>query len=67
MKLLVNHSIVYDLDNDNDLWNEYLDGRDGYPNTFESLKEFILDRFINPNFDMGGRTTIEFIGSEYEV
>lgn len=64
MKLLVNHSFIYDTD-DTQLWEEYLGSRDGYPNTLKSLEEFILDRFINPNFDMGGKTTIEMIGDNY--
>lgn len=64
MKLLVNHSFIYDTD-DKDLWMEYLDSRDGYPHTLSSLEEFILDRFINPNFDMAGTTTIELVSDDY--
>jgi hypothetical protein len=35
-----------------------------YPVTFESIKEFISDRFIDPNFDKGGNLQLEIEGGK---
>lgn len=58
MKIILTHSMVYDT-NDNEFWYDYLDSRGDYPATLESLKEFVVDRFINPNFDTNGITRVE--------
>lgn len=48
MRVKVTCTKIYDTD---DLMEEFIAYQDDYPLTFESLEEFILDRFINPNFD----------------
>lgn len=60
MKIKVTHSFVYDTD-DKEFFNEYLEYMDDHPLTISSLNEFIIDRFINPNFDRGGKTTLEIL------
>jgi hypothetical protein len=32
-----------------------------YPVTLETIKEFMSDRFINPNFDKGGELQLEVV------
>lgn len=60
MKIKVTHEFIYDTEN-SDLWNEFQEFQDDHALTFSALEAFILDRFINPNFDMGGQTSIEVL------
>jgi len=48
MKIKVSCSKVYDTD---DLMPEFLEWQDDHLLTFSALEDFILDRFIAPNFD----------------
>lgn len=52
MKIKVTHTTEYDTD-DRQLWMEFEEWMDDHTYTFDSLQEFIKDRFINPNFDKG--------------
>ena len=71
MKIKVTNIAIYDLD-DQELLKEYLEWIDDYEATFENLKEFIMDRFINPNFDQASTTSFElypempFRGGQFE-
>lgn len=60
MKIKVMHEFIYDTEN-SDLWNEFQEFQDDHALTFRALEAFIIDRFINPNFDMGGTTQIEVL------
>jgi hypothetical protein len=62
MKIKVTHSFVYDT-NDQDFWSEYLEYMDDHTLTLPSLREFTIDRFINPNFDKGGTTELEIVNA----
>jgi hypothetical protein len=60
MKIKVTHSFVYDTDN-LEFWKEFEEYMDDHTLTFPSLQEFVIDRFINPNFDKGGKTEVELL------
>lgn len=60
MKIKLETSVVYDTD-DKQLWTEYLDYMDDRMLTITSLQEFLIDRYINPNFDMARVVTMEII------
>lgn len=60
MKIRVTHEFIYDTENSK-LWNEFQEFQDDHALTFPALEAFITDRFINPNFDMGGTTQIEVL------
>lgn len=60
MKIEIKHSFVYDT-SDKELWRDFLEWQDDHPLTFEALKEFLIDQFINPNFDMRGHTSFEIL------
>lgn len=59
MKIKVTHEVVYDTDNQ-DFWNEFLEYQDDHTLTFPALEGFVVDRFINPNFDKG-KTRMEIV------
>lgn len=52
MKIKATHTVIYDTE-DKEFRAEFLEWSDDYPMTLKSLKSFIIDRFINPNFDKG--------------
>ena len=58
MQIKVTHSFIYDTE-DQEFFNEFQEYMDDHPLTLTALQEFVIDRFINPNFDMGGTTTME--------
>lgn len=58
MKVKVTHTFTYDT-NDKQFNKEFEEWMGDHTPTFESLKEFIIDRFINPNFDRNGKTELE--------
>ena len=58
MKIKVTNTAIYDFD-EPEIQQEYLEWLDGYEATFENLKEFIVDRFVNPNFDPASTTSFE--------
>ena len=60
MKIKVTHSFVYDTENEQ-FFNEFLEYMDDHTLTIPALEEFVIDRFINPNFDMGGITEMEIV------
>lgn len=60
MQIKVTHSFVYDTENP-DFWGQFQEYMDDHPLTFSALQEFVLDRFINPNFDLGGQTEIQLL------
>jgi hypothetical protein len=60
MKIRVTHSAIYDTE-DKDFNDEFQEYMDDHTLTFSALEEFILDRFINPNFDNAGKTSIEIV------
>lgn len=60
MKIKVTHSFIYDTE-DIEFFKEYMEYMDDHTLTLPSLEEFIIDRFINPNFDRGGKTTLEIV------
>lgn len=60
MKVKVTHTFVYDT-KDKQFWDEFEGYQGDHPLTFDALREFIIDRFINPNFDMSGTTIIEVV------
>jgi len=60
VKIKVTHEFIYDTEN-SELWNEFQEFQDDHALTFPALEAFIIDRFINPNFDMGGTTQIEVL------
>lgn len=57
MKIKVTHTAVYDTD-DRELWMHFEEWMGDHTYTMTSLQEFIVDNFINPNFDKG-TTTME--------
>ena len=59
MKIKVTHEVVYDTE-DNEFMTEYLEYMDDHKLTLSSFQEFIVDRFINPNFDKGN-TSVEVL------
>lgn len=63
MKIKLTHSIVYDTE-DKGLWGEYLEYMDDHRLSFSGLEEFLIDRFIVPNFDMSSdyKTIVEIVG-----
>lgn len=60
MKIKLTHTITYDT-KDQEFQNEFLEHQDDHPVTLTALEEFMIDRFINPNFDSAGKTTIEIV------
>lgn len=60
MKIQATHTFTYDT-GDHEFWNEFLEYMDDHTLTMSALHEFVIDRFINPNFDMGGSTTVEIL------
>ena len=60
MKIKVTHEFIYDTE-DKEFWGEFLEYQDDHALTFSALQEFVLDRFINPNFDSRGTTQIEVL------
>ena len=58
MKIKVTHTFTYDT-NDKQFNKEFEEWMDDHPLTIEALKESIVDRFINPNFDRNGKTEME--------
>jgi hypothetical protein len=60
MKVQVTHTFTYDT-NSKQFKSEFEEWMGDHTHTFESLKEFIIDRFINPNFDLGGATELEIV------
>ena len=65
MKIKVTHETVYDTDNQ-EFMNEFLEYMDDHPLRFSGFEEFIIDRFINPNFDKGN-TSIEILDNSLLV
>jgi hypothetical protein len=61
MIIKVTYSKSYDLTK---LMPEIESANGDYPVTFESIKEFIADRFIDPNFDKGGNLQLEIEGGK---
>ena len=59
MLIKATHEVIYDTDNA-DFLKEFLEYQDDYSLTLPSLEAFIVDRFINPNFDKG-TTEVEII------
>lgn len=59
MQIRVTHVSIYDTD-DKEFWQEYLEYMGDHVLRFSGLQEFIVDRFINPNFDKG-HTEIEIV------
>jgi hypothetical protein len=64
MKLKVTHTVVYDT-HDTEFMEEYFQYMDDHKKTISGFEEFIIDRFINPNFDMGGTTELEIVDEYY--
>lgn len=60
MKIKVTHTFTYDT-NDTQFHDEFAEYMDDHTHTLPALEEFVIDRFINPNFDMGGTTEMEII------
>lgn len=60
MKVKLDVSIVYDT-GDKELWNEYLEYMGDHPLTMTSLQSFLIDRYINPNFDKAGKVSVELM------
>lgn len=60
MKIKVTHSFMYDTE-DSDFRQEFEEYMDDHTLTLHALEEFIIDRFIDPNFDMGGITVMEIV------
>lgn len=60
MKIKVTHAIIYDTQ-DKEFMEEYFQYMDDHQKTLAGFEEFIIDRFINPNFDMGGVTLMEIV------
>lgn len=60
MLIRVTHEVIYDTDN-SDFMKEFVEYQDDYALTLPALEAFIVDRFINPNFDSNGHTEIEII------
>ena len=60
MKIKVTHSFIYNTE-DKDFKQEFEEYMGDHTLTLPALEEFIIDRFINPNFDMGGITVMEIV------
>ena len=60
MKIKLTHTVTYDT-SDKEFQNELLEHQDDHTLTLNALEEFIVDRFVNPNFDSAGKTTIEIV------
>jgi len=60
MQVKITHSFIYDTDSI-EFRNEFQEYQGDHPMTFDSLQEFIIDRFINPNFDSNGTTVMEIV------
>lgn len=52
MIFTLTHTVSYDT-KDDELRREYFEWIDDHEITFEGFKEFLIDRFIHPNFDKG--------------
>ena len=52
MKFILTHTVEYDT-KDKELRELYYQWIDDHEMTLEGFKEFLIDRFINPNFDKG--------------
>ena len=61
MIIKVTYSKSYDLST---LMPEIKSANADYPVTLETIKEFMSDRFINPNFDKGGELQLEIEGGK---
>jgi len=61
MKIKLTYSKSYDLGK---LMPEIESANGDYPVTLEAIKEFMSDRFINPNFDKGGNLQLEIEGGK---
>lgn len=61
--ILVTHQVVYET-TDLSFRKEYLEWLGDYPHTPKRLREFVKDRFINPNFDTNGSTNIVIMGDD---
>lgn len=59
MKIKVTHEVVYDT-KDIEFMTEFMEYMDDHALSFSGFEEFIIDRFINPNFDKG-RTSVEIL------
>lgn len=60
MQVKITHSFIYDTD-DKDFRKDFEEYQGDHPLTFSALQEFIIDRFINPNFDKNGITKMEIV------
>ncbi len=60
MKIQLTHTVTYDTQ-DLELQTQFFDYQDDRMLTLSALQEFLVDRFINPNFDLAGTTTIEIV------
>jgi hypothetical protein len=60
MQIKITHSFIYDTE-DSDFREEFQEYQGDHPMTLDSLQEFIIDRFINPNFDNNGITVMEIV------
>jgi hypothetical protein len=60
MKIKITYSKSYDL---SELMPEIEEANAEYAIALETIKEFITDRFINPNFDKGGDLQLEVVKS----
>lgn len=58
MKIKLKVEVVYDIE---ELMPEIREKDDDYPTTFESIREFVLDRFVDPNFDPASTVTLEVV------
>ena len=65
MRIKVTHEVVYDT-NDQEFMGEVMQYMDDHRKTFSGFQEFIVDRFISPNFDKG-LTSIEIIDNYTKV
>lgn len=63
MIVYATHAVTYNTE-DLAFRKEYLEWLGDYPHTNKRLKEFIKDRFINPNFDTKGSTQIILLGED---
>lgn len=59
MKIKVTHEVIYDTQ-DKEFFQGFLEYMDDHNLTFAGFEEFIVDRFINPNFDKG-KTNLEIL------
>lgn len=63
MKLEVTHTVVYDLD---EILPEFIESQGDHDLTIDAICDFVIDRFISPNFDTTGSTRVRII-NPYEV